>query len=186
MRYFSSAGFQIASLPVGLKIVLSLYLMANLLGLVVSSAKFLQRMEPTPSSVQNYYRGDSEKVDPMLPGEGEGKSVRYLTDTTHPHLFTVPMVLLVICHLAHLTRVNQLFLGLLDLGAFLGFFLMFGAPWVVSVEPTTFALLMIVGGSLLTLCMALLCLIPLVAMWLRSTRGSELLNGARPPRSSGG
>ena len=168
MRYFTSTGFQISSLPVGLKIVLSLYLVSSLFGLVVSSAKFLQRMDPTPSSVQTYFQGDGENVDPMIPGEGEGKSIRYLTDTTHPHLFTVPLVLLVICHLAHLTRINQLFLGLLDLGAFTGFFLMFGAPWVLSVQPTTFALLMILGGSLLTLCMGLLCAIPLVAMWAPS------------------
>jgi hypothetical protein len=173
MRYFSSNGFQISSLPVGLKLVLSLYLVSSLFGLVVSSAKFLQRMDPTPSSVERYYQGESSEVDPMIPGEGEGKSARYLTDTTHPHLFTVPLVLLVICHLAHLTRVNQMFLGLLDLGAFAGFFLMFGAPWVLSVQPTTFALLMILGGSLLTLCMGLLCVIPLVAMWRpRPTRGS--------------
>lgn len=186
MRYFTSTGFQIASLPVGLKVVLSLYLVASLFGLVVSGAKFLQRMEPKPSSVQRYFQGDRERRDPLLPGEGEGKSIRYLTDTTHPHLFTVPLVLLVICHLAHLTRVNPLFLGFLDLGAFTGFFLMFGAPWVLSVHPATFALLMILGGSLLTLCMALLCGIPLVAMWLRPARGSGPRTGARPPRSSGG
>jgi len=175
MRYFSSSGFQISSLPLGLKIVLSLYLVSSLFGLVVSNAKFFQRMDPTPASVQTYYQGDVEQVDPMIPGEGEGKSVRYLTDTTHPHLFTVPLVLLVICHLAHLTRVNPAFLGLLDLGAFIGFFLMFGTPWVLSVQPTTFALLMILGGSLLTLCMGLLCVIPLVAMWqptVRSNGGS--------------
>ncbi len=166
MRYLSSSGFHISTLPGGLKFVLSLYLVASLFGLVVSSAKFLQRMDPTPSSVESYFQGDDEGADPqMIPGEGAGKSVRYLTDTTHPHLFTVPLVLLVICHLAHLTRVSQLFLGLLDLGAFLGFFLMFGSPWVLSVQPTTFALLMIVGGTLLTLCMGLLCVIPLVAMW---------------------
>lgn len=173
MRYFSSSGFQISSLPLALKIVLSLYLVSNLFGLVVSSAKFLQRMDPTPSSVQRYYQGDGETVDLMIPGEGEGKSVRYLTDTTHPHLFTVPLVLLVICHLAHLTHVNQVFLGLLDLGAFLGFLLMFGTPWLLSAQPTTFALLMILGGSLLTVCMGLLCVIPLVAMWRsRSARES--------------
>ncbi|MHC4814798.1 MAG: hypothetical protein ACYTFN_17055, partial [Planctomycetota bacterium] len=166
MRYFTTTGFHIASLPAGLKLVLSLYLIANLFGVVVSGAKFLQRMEPTPSSVELYFQGESEDADPMvIPGEGEGKSVRYLTDTTHPHLFTVPLVLLVICHLAHLTRINQMLLGLLDLGAFVGFFLMFGAPWVLSLQPTTFALLMILGGSLLTLCMGLLCAIPLVAMW---------------------
>ncbi len=170
MRYFTSSGFHISSLPWGLKLVLSLYLIANLFGLAVANAKFLQRMDPTPSSVEKYFQGDDEGADPqVLPGEGEGKSVRYLTDTTHPHLFTVPLVLLVICHLAHLTRINQLLLGLLDLGAFTGFFLMFGAPWVLSVQPTTFALLMILGGSLLTLCMGLLCAIPLVAMWLGTT-----------------
>ncbi len=172
MRYFTSSGFHIASLPAGLKVVLSLYLVSSLFGLVVSSAKFLQRMDPTPSSVQKYYEGDGDAVDPVIPGEGGGKSVRYLTDTTHPHLFTVPLVLLVICHLAHLTRVNQMFLGLLDLGAFAGFFLMFGAPWVLSVQPGTFAVLMIVGASLLTLCMGLLCVIPLVGMWVRPARGS--------------
>ena len=176
MRYFTSTNFHLSTLPSGLKFVLSLYLIASLFGLVVSSAKFLQRMDPTPSSVENYYGGDNEGADPqMIPGEGEGKTVRYLTDATHPHLFTVPLVLLVICHLAHLTRVSQFLLGLLDLGAFLGFFLMFGSPWVLSVQPTTFALLMIVGGTLLTLCMGLLCMIPLVAMW--RPRAAPTANG---------
>ena len=122
MRYFTSSGFHISSLPTGLRIVLTLYLVANLFGLAVSSAKFLQRMDPTPASVTQYYQGEKggkgeERV--ILPGgEIEGKSTRYLTDATHPHLFTVPLVLLVVAHLAHLTRVRQLFLGLLDLGAF--------------------------------------------------------------------
>jgi hypothetical protein len=108
MRYFTSTGFHISSLPAGLKLVLSLYLIANLFGVVVSSGKFLQRMDPTPSSVEQYFQGDGRGADPVvIPGEGEGKSVRYLTDTTHPHLFTVPLVLLVICHLAHLTWVSS-------------------------------------------------------------------------------
>ncbi len=178
MRYFRSSGFHISSLPTGLRFVLTLYLVANLFGLVVSSAKFLQRMDPTPASVTEYYLGDpAGEADPtVLPGQ-EGKSARYVTDATHPHLFTVPLVLLVICHLAHLTQVRQLLLGLLDLGAFLGFFLMFGAPWAVPFQPTAFALCMITGGILLTLCMGLLCVIPLVAMW-RPPTGDP---GSSPP-----
>lgn len=181
MRYLASSGFHISSLPKGLRIVLTLYLVANLFGLVVSSAKFLQRMDPTPASVTQYYQGEKSGEDVViLPGsEIEGKSTRYLTDATHPHLFTVPLVLLVVAHLAHLTRVRQLILGLLDLGAFLGFFLMFGTPWVLSLAPATMAVAMIVGAGLLTVCMTGLCVIPLVGMWRKPTR--PLARPGEPP-----
>lgn len=182
MRYFTSSGFHIAMLPRGLRLVLTLYLLANLFGVLVSAMKFMQRMDPTPASVVKYYQGEDAgakepDVDPFLPGEGGGKSVRYITDTTHPHLFTVPLVLLVICHLAHLTRISQLFLGLLDLGAFVGFLLMFGAPWVLPAAPGLFAGTMIAGGVLLTTTMALLCLIPLCAMWWPRSVARPRLHG---------
>ena len=147
-----------------------MYLIANLFGLVVSSAKYGQRMDLTPTSVTTYYQGEDggEPRDPneLLPGDGfEGKTSRYLTDATHPHLFTVPLVILVVAHLAHLTRVKQALLAALDGGAFLGFFLMFGTPWVLSLAPTTMASLLILGAVMLTVCLAALCVIPLIAMW---------------------
>ena len=189
MRYFRSSSFHVSSLPTGLRIVLTLYLIANLFGLAVSSTKFLQRMDPTPASVTRYYQGekteDSGEVVILPGGETEGKSVRYLTDVTHPHLFTVPLVLLVVAHLAHLTRVRQLFLGLLDFGAFLGFFLMFGTPWVLSLAPATMAVAMILGAGLLTVCMTGLCVIPLVGMWRRPKGPSARPSAPLSARSRG-
>ena len=189
MRYFTSTGFHISSLPTGLKLVLTMYLIANLFGLVVSSAKYGQRMDLTPSSVTTYYQGENgsdfveTSRDPreLLPGDGfEGKTSRYLTDATHPHLFTVPLVILVVAHLAHLTRVKQGLLAALDGGAFLGFFLMFGTPWVLSLAPTTMASLLILGAVMLTVCMAALCVIPLIAMW-RPLSGRVHAGRARDP-----
>ena len=165
MRYLRSSGFHISSLPAGLKLVLTLYLIANIFGLAVSTAMFSQRLGNTPTSVQQYYEGDETIDAPVIGVEIGGKSAEHITSAAHPHLFTVPLILLVIAHLAHLTNVGQRLLGALDVGAFLGFFMMFGAPFLISSAPSLMSISMMIGAILLTLCMAALCVISLIAMW---------------------
>ncbi len=167
MRYFASSRFHISQLAPGLKLVLSLYMLTVLLGLGFSAAKFVQRMDLTSESVQTYYLGDGGEE--LVIGDAEEglppKSDRFLVDVIHPHMFTVPLILLVICHLAHLSRIHTAILATLDVGAFLGFFSMFLAPWFLSAAPGFFGPAILVGGVLLTSCTSVLCIITMVSMW---------------------
>jgi hypothetical protein len=194
MRYFASSSFHISSLAPGLKLVVSLYLLTVLMGLGFSAAKFMQRMDLTTASVESYYLGDGSDEELGIFGDEEvgepPKSNRFLVDVAHPHMFTVPLILLVICHLAHLSRINVAVLATLDIGAFFGFFSLFGVPWFLSAAPGFFGPVMIIGGTLLTVCLSALCLIALVSMWWRRPRVSKsaakVLAKASPPRPDSG
>jgi len=194
MRYFASSRFHISSLAPGLKLVVSLYLLTVLMGLGFSTAKFMQRMDLTSESVESYYLGDGSDEELVLFGDedvGEPpKSDRFLVDVAHPHMFTVPLILLVICHLAHLSRINVAVLAILDIGAFFGFFSLFGVPWFLSAAPGFFGPVMLIGGTLLTVCLAALCLIALVSMWWRrpgvSKSAAKVLAKASLPRPDSG
>ena len=194
MRYFASSRFHISSLAPGLKLVVSLYLLTVLMGLGFSTAKFLQRMDLTSESVETYYLGDGNGEELLIFGDEElgepPKSDRFLVDVAHPHMFTVPLILLVICHLAHLSRINVVVLATLDIGAFFGFFSLFGVPWFLSAAPGFFGPVLILGGMLLTVCLSGLCLIALVSMWWRrpglSTSATRVLAKASVPLPDSG
>ena len=132
--------------------------------------------------------GDEESAEPLVITDAvDGKSVEHVTSAMHPHLFTVPLILLVVAHLAHLTRARQTLLAGLDIGAFLGFFIMFGTPFLMRSAPSVMAGSMMVGAGVLTICMGMLCIIPLVAMWRvppASGSGSRSPAGERAPQST--
>ncbi|MFQ5507592.1 MAG: hypothetical protein ACE5F1_22750, partial [Planctomycetota bacterium] len=115
MRYYKGSGFRLARLPFGLRLVLTLYLLTTLLGFWVASLKYFERGLLGPEGIQDYYLGVE---DPLL-GTTE-KSFGFLVDVTHPHLFTIPLVLLVLCHLVQLCQWSQKLKNLLYVGAFSG------------------------------------------------------------------
>jgi hypothetical protein len=92
-------------------------------------------------------------------------------DVTHPHVFTVPLVLMVLAHILQLCHYSQRLKNTLYLSSFFGFVLTFSVPWIVPWMPHG-AVLIPLGGMLLLLSGSLLCLLPL----------RELLRGK--PRSA--
>ena len=92
------------------------------------------------------------------------KSFKYLVDTVHPHLFTVPMVLFLLLHLLSLTRLPEKVKVALDVHAFLSFAATFGLPfWIASSGRG--AVLFVVSGASLLLNMLAVSVILLVETW---------------------
>ena len=95
----------------------------------------------------------------------EGLSRRELVDIVHPHLFTVPIVLFILGHLLHLTRLPDRLKLAVNAGAFLAFFVTFVSPLVVA-DRAAIGWLLFGGGCLFLLSLAALCLVPVWEMWL--------------------
>ena len=151
------------SLPLPLRVLMTFYLLTVLLGLGSSAAKYATRTGVAPASVVRYYAGDAAgEVEPP-------KSTRFLTDVTHPHLFSVPLVLLVVCHLVHMTGLPAAALVALDGATFLGFLATFGLPWLGADRPGL-APLLVASGTLFLLATALQTILALVFLWLPGRR----------------
>lgn len=161
MRYYTGSGFRLARLPHGLRLILTLYLVITLLGFWVAGGKYVVRGLLGPEGIRKYYLGGGG--DALLAGSGE-KTVGFLIDVTHPHLFTVPLVLLVLCHLVQLCDWSQRLKNTLYLMAFGGLFLTFGLPWVMRFAPWAGAGISIGGASLL-LSGSVMCVLPLRDLW---------------------
>ncbi|HHI80349.1 MAG TPA: hypothetical protein ENK02_10250 [Planctomycetes bacterium] len=166
MHYFNRGSKKLSSLSPGLRRILVFYLFSTLLAFWLSGLKYVLRGLLLPGSIRAYYLGTGE--DQLLGGEA-GKSLSFLVDVTHPHLFTVPLVLMVLAHLLQLCAYRQRLKNTIYLSAFTGFVLTFAGPWIVPLAPGL-ALLIPIGGTVLLLAGSLLCLLPLLS----------LLKGERP------
>ena len=170
MKYYTGSRFRLGSLPGGLRLILVLYLSITLLGFWLAAAKYWFRGSAsgklfTASGSQTYYVDRWTMQDPLLAGEAD-TPIYWLIDMTHPHLFTIPIVLLVLCHLVQLCRGPQGFKSGLYLGAFGGLILTFGLPWFVGVLPLA-SILIPLGGMLLVLSGTALCLWPLYELFAK-------------------
>ena len=157
MHYFNKGSKKLSHLSLGLRRILIFYLLSTLLAFWLSGMKYVLRGLLLPESIRSYYLGTGE--DQLLGGE-VGKSLSFLIDVTHPHLFTVPLVLMVLAHILQLCPYAQKLKNGIYLAAFTGFVLTFAGPWVVPVIPSL-AVLIPIGGTLLLLAGSLLCLLPL-------------------------
>jgi len=165
MRYYTGSGFRLARLPHGLRLILTLYLLITLLGFWVAGGKYVVRGLLGPDGIAKYYLGEATGGDALLTGSTT-KGVGFLIDVTHPHLFTVPLVLLVLCHLVQLCERSQRLKNVLYLMSFGGLFLTFGLPWVMRFAPWA-GIGISIGGSALLLSGSIMCVLPLRDLWRR-------------------
>lgn len=172
MHYTALPKFHLSRFHPGMKLLLTLYLGSVLAGLVGSILMFTARMEPSLDGVRRHYQGDpvgstlDEELAPIEPRAIElGMTSRRIVEILHPHLFSVPLVLLVVCHLFALTNARPAVKMAGYLAAFGGFFVLsagmalapLGTPGVLAVFAGAAAL---VGGT------AAMCVGGILAAWL--------------------
>jgi hypothetical protein len=111
-----------------------------------------------------------------LPADGEvdrrpivvAVTYRKLLEVTHFHLFTMPVVLLIVGHLFFATalspRAKLAWVG----AASATVALHIGTPWLVRYGSTRLAFLHAISGAAMTLTMGVLTVYPIVVMWRRA------------------
>ena len=184
MRYTVVPRLHLSRLQLPTRILLTCFVLSVDVGLVVGSLKYTHRAEFSAGGAQRYWHGAgaTDRADPaaILPGEEEfadpgetaplapaPKSARFLVDTVHPHLFTVPLLLFVLLHLLVLTRLPDAAKIALDLHGFLSFAATFGLPFWIAGEGRGAALFVAAGVNLM-LNFAVVSVVLLVETWRRA------------------
>ncbi|MCA9770933.1 MAG: hypothetical protein KC466_00905 [Myxococcales bacterium] len=110
----------------------------------------------------DYYRGN-EAIGVY------GKTYAELLETTHFHLFSYPLFLLLQGHIFLLTSWNARLKAALVIAAFVGAALYLAAPWLVLFAGPGFAWVKSAGRALLGIPLILFAVVPIYEMWFRRT-----------------
>ena len=192
MRQFSSSGFRLWNLGIEAKILYTTFCVLTLFGIVSSALYYGDLVGAGTSGIKSYYAGEAKLGDakpapavvppaPGTPPSGPAIEVpddeashppivvqmtyRKLLKVTHFHLFTMPVVLLIIGHLFLATGLGDRGKLLWLIGASSSVAAHLATPWIVRYGGGGLAFLHAITGTTLTVTMSVLTLYPVVAMW---------------------
>ena len=103
-------------------------------------------------------------------------SFRELAEVTHFHLFTMPVVFMILVHVMFLTNASQALKAALTWSGFGGVILYLISPWLISYISPVFVLTMLTGDTLMMLSFFVMMAVPLYEMWIL---GQPLMAGKR-------
>jgi hypothetical protein len=218
MRQFGSSGFRLWNLGADAKTLYTAFCLLTFLGVVSSALYYRELVGAGTSGIRRYYAGEDDQSvaapeappspsqQPTQPPAGGptievppeaqeahrsivvAVSYRKLLEVTHFHLFTMPVVLLIVGHLFLATGLSErakrvwLIAGVVSVGLHLA------TPWLVRAV-AGLAPLHALSGIALTVTMAVLTLYPVGAMWRRPDAVIDRRvgpdGGAAGPRSAG-
>lgn len=113
----------------------------------------------SPQGIADHYLGSDETF-------GEPMSFRELAEVTHFHLFTMPVVFMILVHVLYLTMASNLVKALTTYLAFGGVLLDLVSPWLISYVSPIFVLTMLTGDFLMVISFLVMMVIPLYEMWV--------------------
>jgi hypothetical protein len=174
MKYMQNGGFQshpLMRLTLGCTLVL-------LAGFVVSNFYlYFQRMDLSPASVVAYYNGSEEEFRPP-------RSAQSMLEVTHAHTVMMAVVLLLLTHLAIFARVPEKGRIAVIVVPFAAALLSEGSPWMIRFVHPDFAILKVLGFSLLQT--SLLFLLGLITWTLLGHRPENDHSHAGPEHQAQG
>jgi len=113
----------------------------------------------TPKGLAEHYRGSDENF-------GEPMSFGQLAETTHFHLFTMPVVFMIMVHVLYLTMASPMVKVLTTWGSFLGVTLDLVSPWLITYVSPLFVVTMLTGDLLMLVTFLIMFAIPMYEMWV--------------------
>ena len=158
MQVFARRGFRLRTASLETRLAYSCFLALTLPGLVTLVALSAGRIGWTPHAIAVYYRGgESEMSFP--------KQFWQMVEVSHFHLFSVPIVVLILSHLVSSTPISVRARIGLTVMTYLGAALELAGPWAVRYVAGSFAYALIAGWVLLAAGMSCMVVISLAAMW---------------------
>ncbi len=185
MRQFGSSGFRLWNLGADAKTLYTAFCVLTFLGVVSSALYYRELVGVGQSGIRRYYAGETddqpEAAPPPTPQPGGGPAIevppetqaapivvavsyRKLLEVTHFHLFTMPVVLLIVGHLFLATGLSERAKRAWLLAGVVSVSLHLATPWLVRAA-AALAPLHALSGIALTVTMSVLTLYPVGAMW---------------------
>lgn len=158
MRDFSRRGFQIRSARIETRVAYTGFLALMVPGLATLVALSVGRIGFGARAIATYYRGgESEMSFP--------KTFWQLMEVSHFHLFTIPVVVLILAHLLHATPTSTRFRVWLTVLTNVGAVLDVSGPWAVRYLAAASAYALLVGWALLAGGAFMIVAVSLLSMW---------------------
>ncbi len=107
-------------------------------------------------------------------------SFRELAEITHFHLFTMPVVFMILIHVMYLTSASHTLKAVTTWAGFGGVMLDLVSPWLISYVSPMFVISMLTGDTLMTISFLIMMVVPLYEMWIL---GQPLMGGKHPKGS---
>lgn len=160
MRNFN-ARFRLRDTDRHIRLLYTLFLLFMLVAFGFSFFWAHSMTSLSPQNIADHYRGSDATF-------GEPMSFRELAEITHFHLFTMPVVFMILVHVLYLTMVSYRIKQWTTYAAFAGILLDLGSPWLITYVHPVFALSMLTGDLLMTASFLVMLAIPLYEMWIRN------------------
>src|SRR3954470_21565022 len=185
MRQFSSSGFRLWNLGLEAKILYTTFCVLTLFGIGSSALYYGDLVGAGTRGIKSYYAGEAPAAPPAaapdgapptgpaidVPDHDQGRqpivvamSYRKLLEVTHFHLFTMPVVLLIIGHLFLATGLGERAKRAWLIAGVVSVTLHLATPWLVRAG-AGLAPLHALSGIALTVTMSVLTLYPVASMW---------------------
>lgn len=158
MRNFNTR-FRLRDTDRQIRLVYTWFLLLMLAGFAFTFFWAHSMTDLTPAGVAAHYRGSDATF-------GEPMSFGQLAETTHFHLFTMPVVFLIMVHVIYLTMASQRLKVLTTWAAFLGVTLDLVSPWLITYVSPFFVLSLLTGDFLMLGSFFVMLAVPLHEMWI--------------------
>lgn len=158
MRNFN-ARFRLRDTDRHIRLLYTLFLLLMFAGFAFSFFWAHSMTSLSPQGIADHYLGSDETF-------GEPMSFRELAEVTHFHLFTMPVVFMILVHVLYLTMASNLIKALTTYLAFGGVILDLVSPWLISYVSPIFVLTMLTGDFLMVISFLVMMAIPLYEMWV--------------------
>lgn len=182
MQDFTRNSGRLRRLPLGARLVYSIFLIFTLAGLALSGWLGSDMLGSDLGRLRVYYAGGAEPAPVVatapaagpaldLPADAdafvaEPMPLRKLLEVSHFHLFSMPVYLMVLSHLFMLGRWRErtklLWIGAASLAVLLHLL----APWLVRGHTPFAAAIYATSGALLCISFLVMSFAPLCEMWL--------------------
>lgn len=158
MRNFNTR-FRLRDTDRHIRLVYTWFLLLMLVGFGFSFFWAHSMTDLTPKGIAQHYRGnDATFGEPMPFGQ--------LAETTHFHLFTMPVVFLILAHVLYLTTVSPMLKVATTWSSFLGVCLDLVSPWLITYVSPAFVLTMLAGDILMVVGFLIMFCVPMYEMWI--------------------
>jgi hypothetical protein len=181
MRNFNTR-FRLRDSDRHIRLIYTLFLLFMLIAFGFSFFWAHSMTDLVPARVAQHYLGSDATY-------GEPMSFRELSEITHFHLFTMPVLFLILVHVLFLTEAGSRLKVLTTWAAFGGVFLDLLSPWLIRYVSPVFALSMLMGDLLMGVSFVILLVIPTYEMWIKqrpfvaSGRADDLPRSSPDPSS---
>src|SRR6185437_2673760 len=137
MRNFNQK-FRLRDADRHIRLLYTLFLLLMLAGFAFSFLWAHSMTSLSPQGIADHYRGNDERF-------GEPMSFRELAEITHFHLFTMPVVFMILVHVLYLTMASEAVKIAATWMAFGGVLLDLLSPWLISYVSPVFVVSMLTG-----------------------------------------